>query len=76
MPRVALQQYCNADFDLVLRDTWFWPGALIQDMLSIDSVELWPTAILLPWLYEKEYSIPNPIAYIPQFAQDYTTCMV
>lgn len=66
----------SAEFDLVLRDTWFWPGALIQDMLGIDSVELCPTAISLPWLYEKEYSIPNPIAYIPQFAKDYTPRMV
>ena len=45
-------------------------------MLSIDSVELWPTAVLLPWLWEREHSIPNPIAYIPQYALDYSTHMV
>lgn len=65
-----------ADFDLVLRDACFWPGALIQDLLGIDSVELWPTALLLPWLWEKEHAIPNPVAYLPQYAIDYTPHMV
>ena len=48
--RLRLYYHGIADFDLVLRDTCFWPGAMIQDMLGIDSVELWPTALLLPWL--------------------------
>ena len=61
---------------LVLQDACYWPGALLQDMLCIASVELWRAALLLPWLWEREHSIPNPIAYIPQYALGYTTHMV
>lgn len=49
---------------------------MIQDLLGISSVELWPVAILLPWLWEQEHSIPNPVAYIPQYVIPYSVQMV
>lgn len=66
----------TAEFDLVLRDACYWPAALLQDTLGIDSVELWPVVILMPWLWESEFSLPNPVAYLPQVGMDFTPNMV
>ncbi len=66
----------HAEYDIILRDACFWPGALLQDMLGTSSVELWPTVILMPWLWEAEFSIPNPVAYLPQVGMTFTPNMV
>lgn len=57
-------------------DSGFWPGALLQDILNISSVEVLPLPVLLPWNWEYEQSIPNPVAYVPQFATVFTLNMV
>jgi len=65
-----------AEFDLILRDACYWPAAFLQDILEISSVELWPVVILMPWLWESEFSLPNPVAYLPQVGMDLTPNMV
>ena len=65
-------------FDLVLRDTTCWPADLLSEVLGIPSVDFSnfsPSPHLLPY-YEKSHMIPNPIAYIPQYACGLTTSMV
>ncbi|DBA74190.1 TPA: UDP-glycosyltransferase-like protein [Trebouxia sp. C0004] len=71
----TIHQLKDAEFDLILRDACYWPAAFLQDMLDINSVELWPTAILMPWLWESEFSLPNPVAYLPQVSMDFTPNM-
>lgn len=71
----TIQQLKDAEFDLILRDACYWPAALLQDTLGIDSVELWPVGIMLPWLWESEFSLPNPVAYLPQLGMDFTPNM-
>ena len=50
----------------MLRVATIWPSAVLEEILQIPSVELIPTALAAP-LYDKDHSIPNPIAYVPQF---------
>ena len=57
-------------------DSGFWPGAVLQDLLNITSVEVQPLPVLLPGNWEYEQSIPNPIAYLPQYGTVFTTRMV
>ena len=64
------------EFDIILRDVCYWPAALLQDMLGIPSVELWPVAMLMPMLWEGEFSLPNPVAYLPRVGMDFTPNMV
>ena len=67
----------SAGFDLILWDACFWPGAFFQDLVGIpNSVELFPTAMLMPWYWEFAHSIPNPVAYAPQVGLPYTPNMV
>lgn len=62
-------------YDLLMWDSGFWPGAVLQDLLNITSVEVQPLPVLLPWNWEYEQSIPNPIAYLPQYGTVFTTRM-
>ena len=48
----------------------------MQDLLNITSVEVQPLPVLLPGNWEYEQSIPNPIAYLPQYGTVFTTRMV
>ena len=50
----------------MLRDATNWPSAVLEEILQVPSVELLPIALAAP-LYDKDHSIPNPIAYVPQF---------
>lgn len=59
-----------------MRDASFWPGAVLQDILNISSVEVLAVPVLLPWTWEVEQSIPNPVAYVPQFGTVFTPNMV
>ena len=53
------------DFDLVLRDVASWPTALLAEMLNIPKVDFLPAGVLLPFR-GPAWSIPNPVAYVPQ----------
>lgn len=64
------------EFNIILRDVCYWPAALLQDTLGIPSIELWPVAMLMPMLWEGEFSLPNPVAYLPQVGMDFTPNMV
>ena len=52
-------------YDLVLRDTLSWPALLPAQILGIPHVDVLTTGVLQPFFASK-YSIPNPIAYMPQ----------
>lgn len=39
------QCICHAKFEPVLHNACFWLGALLQEMLEIPAIELWPTAM-------------------------------
>jgi len=64
-----------AGFDLLLRDTMSWPSALLGELLHIPTVEFLPIPPLAP-LFEISHSVPNPVAYIPQFGAGFTVNMV
>ncbi len=64
-----------AGFDLLLRDTMSWPSALLGELLHIPTVEFLPMPPVAP-LFETFHSVPNPVAYIPQFGAGLTVNMV
>ncbi len=53
------------NYDLVLRDALSWPALLPPQILGIPYVDVLTTGVLQP-LFGPRYSIPNPIAYLPQ----------
>ena len=64
-----------AGFDAYLKDAWYWPADLLQDLLDVPSIDVLPFLIGMP-LFEQSLSIPNELAYVPQLGVDYTTNMV
>ncbi len=67
--------HAAAGFDLLLRDAMSWPSAVLGEMLHIPTVELLPIPPLAP-IFETSHSVPNPVAYIPQFGAGLTVNMV
>ena len=65
----------TADFDVYLKDAWYWPADLLQDLLDVPSVDVLPFPVGMP-MFERSHSIPNELAYVPQVGVDYTTDMV
>ena len=64
-----------AGFDLLLRDTVNWTSRVLGEVLDVPTVEI--SAIpLIPPCFGESQLIPNPVAYIPQFATLYTSSMV
>ena len=55
-----------ANFDLVIGDIGSWPTRLPAKMLGIPEVDFFGIGALMPFAGPR-WSIPNPIAYIPQF---------
>ena len=62
-------------YDVLLRDNTIWPAAVLEELLQVPSVELIPTHLAAP-LYSFDQSIPNPIAYVPQFGSGLYPIMV
>ena len=60
---------------MLLRDNTIWPAAVLEELLQVPSVELIPTHLAAP-LYSFDQSIPNPIAYVPQFGSGLYPIMV
>ena len=54
-----------AKYDLVLRDALSWPALLPAEILGLPTVDVLTTPAIFP-LFAPRYSIPNPVAYIPQ----------
>ena len=61
--------------DAHLKDAWYWPADLLQDLLGVPSVDVLPFPIGMP-MFERSLSIPNEVAYVPQIGIDYTNIMV
>ncbi len=53
------------NYDLVLRDALSWPALLPAQILEIPYVDVLTTGVLQPF-FGSWYSIPNPVAYMPQ----------
>lgn len=70
----TLQQLRETRFDAYLKDAWYWPADLLQDLLDVPSIDVLPFPIGMP-LFEQSLSIPNELAYVPQLGVDYTTNM-
>ena len=62
-------------FDIYLKDCWYWPADVLEDVLSVVSVDVCPFSTGMPAL-EKRLSIPNEVAYMPQLGTAYHTNMV
>lgn len=62
-------------YDVVLRDALYWPAALLDDILHIPSVDVLILAPLQPQ-FGKAFSIPNPLAYVPQLGSGLMANMV
>ncbi len=54
-------------FDLVIRDAGSWPTQLPAKMLNVPGIDFIAIGTLLPF-GGPTWSIPNPIAYVPQFS--------
>ena len=66
---------CLPGFDAYLKDAWYWPADLLQDLLGVPAIDVLPFPIGMPML-EQSLSIPNQVAYVPQVGVDYTANMV
>ncbi len=73
--KTTIQQLRNASFNLIIRDSIFWPANLMQDLLEIPSVEIFFVPLGMPFMAQA-HSIPNMIAYNPQVASELTPDMV
>ncbi len=62
-------------FDIYLKDCWYWPADVLEDVLSVVSVDVCPFSTGMPAL-EQRLSIPNEVAYMPQLGTAYHTNMV
>ena len=54
-----------AGYDVVVRDAWYWPAAVLTAKLGLPAVDVMPTSFVQPnaQLY---LQAPNPLAYVPQ----------
>ena len=54
----------DAEYDVFLLEAFFWPGALLGELLGIPTVDILSFAPLQPF-FAKAIGIPNPVAYLP-----------
>lgn len=66
---------CISGFEAYVKDAWYWPADLLQDLLNVSGIDVLPFPIAMP-MFEQSLSIPNVIAYVPQVGIDYTPNMV
>lgn len=68
---------CGSGFHIYLKDVWYWPADLLEDLLSVPSVDICPFSVGtgMP-VFEGKLSIPNQIAWMPQIGTAYTPDMV
>ena len=64
-----------AGFDLVLGDVTVMMAAILAQILEVALVEM-VAFPLVPPVFEQQQSIPNPVAYLPQFGTLYIVDMV
>lgn len=60
-----LERLRAANYDVLLRDAMYWPASIFDDLLGIPSVEVLSAAPLQPF-FGPMWSIPDPVAYLPQ----------
>ncbi|KAL0022994.1 hypothetical protein WJX79_004166 [Trebouxia sp. C0005] len=70
----TIQQLRDTGFDIYLKDCWYWPADVLEDILSVLSVDVCPFSTGMPSL-EQRLSIPNEVAYMPQLGTAYHTNM-
>ena len=63
------------EYDVLLRDAMYWPAAILDDLLGIPSVEVLSAAPLQPF-FGPMWSIPDPVAYLPQLGSGLSPNMV
>jgi len=64
-----------AEYDVLLRDTMYWPAALLDDVLGIPSIDVLSAAPFQP-MFGYYTGNPNPVAYLPQLGSGLTPNMV
>ena len=64
-----------AEYDVLLRDALYWPAAILDDLLGIPSVEVLSAAPFQPF-FGPMWSIPDPVAYLPQLGSGLSPNMV
>ena len=64
-----------AEFDLIVGDSTVMSAGILAQVLDVPLVEMVPFP-LIPPVFEQSQSVPNPVAYLPQFGTFYTLDMV
>ncbi|KAL0053413.1 hypothetical protein WJX82_005386 [Trebouxia sp. C0006] len=72
--KATLQKLLDAEYDVLLRDTMYWPAALLDDVLGIPSIDVLSAAPFQP-MFGYYTGNPNPVAYLPQLGSGLTPNM-